>query len=169
MYRHPLDHRRIQRPMLILLLRQSFRRIPLDRKPLHLIQNIPTVQHFPKNGINIIQMRLSLVYDEKLRFVAIAPRVGHAHLTPLIVRIVRMEFVFERPSPYGFSAFSRSGWIAALDHEAFHVAVEGGSVVVAAGAKCEEIEGGSRGCVAEDFDFDVAEAGVESDGHFFNE
>mmetsp|Transcript_17926 Transcript_17926/g.34180 ORF Transcript_17926/g.34180 Transcript_17926/m.34180 type:complete len:217 (+) Transcript_17926:160-810(+) len=169
MYRHPLDHRRIQRPMLILLLRQRFRRISLDRKSLHLIQYVPTVQHFPQNGINIIQMRLSLICYEKLRLVAIAPRVGHAHLTPLIMRIVRMEFVLECPSPYRFSAFSRSGRIATLDHEAFHVAMKGGAVVVAAGAECEEIEGGSRCSVAEDFDFDIAEAGMESDGHFLTE
>jgi hypothetical protein len=78
------------------------------------------------------------------------------------MRIIRVHLVLKGSTPYRFPTFTGVCRVSALNHEAFHVSMEGGAIVVAAGAEGEEIECGSLGCVAEDFDFDVAEAGVES-------
>ena len=80
-----------------------------------------------------------------------------------------MEFVGEGPAPDGVAALAGARWVAALDHEALHVAVEGRVVVVAGGAEGEEVEGGSLGGVAVHFDLDVAQACVECYRHFIGQ
>lgn len=80
-----------------------------------------------------------------------------------------MEFVGEGPAPDGVAALAGARWVAALDHEALHVAVEGRVVVVAGGAEGEEVEGGSLGGVAVHFDLDVAQACVECYRHFIRQ
>ena len=53
------------------------------------------------------------------------------------------------------------GGVAALDHEVFDEAVEGGVVVGAAGAESEEVLGCLGDGFAEDLELDVAVGGVE--------
>ena len=38
----------------------------LHGQPFHLIQDVPTLQHPPEDGVHIIQVRLLLVGDEEL-------------------------------------------------------------------------------------------------------
>lgn len=142
-----------------------FGRRPLHRKPFYLIQDLPPIQHLSKHGVDVVQMRLAFVRDEKLRSVRVHPRIGHAHDAPLVVHIVGVEFVLKFAAPDRLAALPRARGVAALHHESFHVAMERRAVVIAARAEGEEIEGGALGRVAEHLDFDVSQAAVESDGH----
>lgn len=162
MYRHGRNDGRIDRTMFVPLLRGG---LPLHRKSFHLIQHVPTVQDFPKHRVNVVQMWLPFVCYEKLRSVGIHSRIGHAHLSPLVVDIVRVKFVLEFPSPYRFAALASPGRISSLNHESFDVSMECGPVVITAGAQGEEIERRSLRRVAEDLDFYIAKAGVEGDRH----
>ena len=76
----------------------------------HGIQYIPPVQNPAEYRMHIIQMGLSFVRYEKLRFVGVDPRVGHGDDAAFVVCQVRMEFVGEGPSPDGVAALARP-WI----------------------------------------------------------
>lgn len=79
------------------------------------------------------------------------------------MNIGRMELVVKWYIPDGLPAFSSVGGVPALDHEGAYVAMKGSLVVVAGGAEGEEVEGGTRGCVTEDFEFEIAECCVDCD------
>lgn len=43
--------------------------------------------------------------------------------------------------------------------------MEGCAIVISRGTKCKKVERGTLGCIAKDFDFDVAKIGVKGDRH----
>jgi hypothetical protein len=155
MYRHRLDLHLLQRPTLL-----------IHPNLLHLIQHLLALQHLPKHRILPIQMRGRGKRNEELAPVRIRPFVRHADYAARIVAQRRAYFVFKElvrcvvDGCGGFGFGVRCG-AASLDHEVWDEAVEGGGVVEGGGAEGEEIFGGLGNRVAEDFELDGAEGGVE--------
>lgn len=153
-------------------------RLPID---LHLLQppqrRLRPLNNPPENRILPIQMRRCAVRDEELTPVGAGPAIGHADGAARVVAQRGADLVVEGGVPDRGAAFAGAGWVAGLDHEAWDGAVEGGGGVVGGGAEGEEVlgrwsdtgfvdRGGTDFCglgdaFAEDFDFEVAEGGVE--------
>lgn len=93
-YCHFLYHRRFDRLVLVSLLGC----LPSEhRKPFHLIQHLPSIQNTTKHGMQIVQMGLALVQQEKLGSIGIRTFVGHAqHATLQFGEQNNCEQIFKR-------------------------------------------------------------------------
>lgn len=135
MYSHTRQYRNLQRTIRQLLLG---RRVSQDRQAFHLVQNLPPVQESSKHSVQIVQVRLPFITNEKLRTIRVGSLVGHGQDASFIVNIVGMKLVGKGDiAPNGFATLGARlvGSVASLHHETFNVSVKFGAIVCAAGAK----------------------------------
>jgi hypothetical protein len=156
---------RIQRTVLQFFLG---RRVSHNGKALHLVEHVPTVQESPEHRVEVVEMGLSFVTEKELGSIRIRSLVGHGQHASLVVHVVGVEFVGKgHVAPNGLAALGAGlvRGITSLHHKALDVAVHLGPIVGSTGAESNEVKGGARGCIAVDFQFEVAERGVEGHGH----
>ena len=75
MYGNARDHRRVDRAVLIPLLRRI---LPLHWQSFHLIEDVPPVEDPSEYRVNVVQVRLSLVREEELHTTS-SYQGGHNH------------------------------------------------------------------------------------------
>lgn len=90
------------------------------------VHDVLAFDHFPKDAVTIVQVRLGFVSDEELGAVGIGSRVGHRQDTGSVVLELWMKFIFELISGTTTSAAFGT---PALDHEVGDDAVEAQTVV----------------------------------------
>lgn len=124
-----------------------------------------TIDDLAYDSILSIQMRLLCVRDKELRLVGIRTRICTRDDSTTIESERRSDLIRERLAPDRLSSFAGPCRITGLDHERFDVAMPFDVVVGARGAVTEEVLGCAGGDVAEHFDLQVAEVGVQRDRH----
>lgn len=72
------------------------------------------------------------------------------------MRVLRVDLIGEFPSPDAIAALACARRVAPLHHETFDVAVELRVVIIARGAKSQEVEGRAWNRIAINFNFDVS-------------
>lgn len=159
----------------------------VDLDSLNLGQSRQTVitNDLAKHGVQAIQMRRAVEKKEELRAVGSRTLVRHRDEAPATMAEGRPDLVVKDASPDRSPTLGvvwrRLGRAAGLGHEVGDHAVEGRLVVVARRAEGEEIlerlvwilgkgKGEAYFCglgdaLAEDFDLEVPERGMQCDGH----
>ena len=145
--------------------------VPLpDPRPLHPVERVVPADHLAEHRVAPVEVRARPVRHEELRAVGVGlARVGHRDDAARVVP-ERRQGDLEAELPVGAlgedgpPALPRARGVAALDHEALDVPVEGGPVVGPAGGEGQEVLAGEGRRVAAELELEVAQGGVEGHG-----
>jgi hypothetical protein len=136
---------------------------------LQLIQHILPLQNLPKYRILPIEMRRGREGDEELAAITVHALVRHADDAAGVVSQRWPDLILKQLVRRVVDGGGSLGlWVgcggAGLDDEVWDEAVEGAGVVESGGAEGEEVLGGFRDGLTEDFEFDGPVGGVKLRG-----
>ena len=83
-----------------------------------------------EDGVVVVEVRMLRVRDEKLAAIRVRARIGHREDAACRVRVLGPQLIVEFSAPNRLATLAAAGRVAALQHEALHVAVEERAVIV---------------------------------------